>query len=40
MSSMPILGTEYATVRGNLILRVSGKLKPSDADQYKAAFTA
>jgi hypothetical protein len=40
MSSMPILGTEYATVWGNLLLRVSGKLKPFDADQYKAAFTA
>lgn len=38
MSSMPILGTEYATVRDNLLLRVSGKLRPSDADQYKAAF--
>jgi hypothetical protein len=38
-SVAPILGTEYATLRGNLLLRVSGRLKPSEADQYKAAFT-
>jgi hypothetical protein len=31
---------EYDTLRGNLLLRVSGKLNPSVADQYKAAFTA
>jgi hypothetical protein len=37
-SSMPILGTEYATLRDNLLLRVSGKLKPSEAEAYKAAF--
>lgn len=40
LSSMPMLGTEYATLRGNLLLRVSGKLSPSVADQYKAAFNA
>ena len=40
LSAAPILGTEYATLRGDLILRVSGKLNPSVADQYKAAFTA
>jgi hypothetical protein len=40
LSSMPMLGTEYATVRGNLLLRVSGKLNPSVADQYKEAFNA
>jgi hypothetical protein len=39
LSSMPMLGTEYASLRGNLLLRVSGKLSPSVADQYKAAFT-
>jgi hypothetical protein len=39
-SAMPIVGTEYATLRGNLLLRVSGKLNPSVADQYKAAFSA
>ena len=35
-----MLGTEYATLRGILLLRVSGKLNPSVADPYKAAFTA
>jgi hypothetical protein len=40
LSAAPILGTEYAALRGNLLLRVSGKLNPSVADQYKAAFTA
>lgn len=39
MNAMPILGTEYATLRGNLLLRVDGKLSPSVADQYKTAFT-
>lgn len=38
-SSMPILGREYQTVRGNLLLRVDGKLKPSAAQAYQAAFT-
>ena len=38
LSSAPILGTEYQTVRGNLLLRVSGKLKPSAAEAYQAAF--
>jgi serine/threonine-protein kinase len=38
LSSAPILGTEYQTVKGNLLLRVSGKLKPSAADAYEAAF--
>ena len=40
LSAAPILGTEYATLRGNLLLQVSGKLTPFVADQYKAAFTA
>lgn len=39
-SAMPMLGTEYATLRENLLLRVSGKLNPSVADQYRSAFTA
>lgn len=38
LSSAPILGTEYQTVKGNLLLRVSGALKPSDAAAYEAAF--
>jgi serine/threonine-protein kinase len=39
LSSAPILGTEYQTVSGNLLLRVSGKLKPSAAQVYQTAFT-
>lgn len=39
LSSAPILGTEYQTVKGNLLLRVSGKLKPSAAQAYQAAFS-
>lgn len=35
----PIFGTEYQTLKGNLLLRVSGKLKPSEAQAYEAAFT-
>jgi hypothetical protein len=38
LSSAPILGTEYQTVKGNLLLRVSGKLKPSAAEAYQVAF--
>ncbi|WP_142271610.1 hypothetical protein [Mycobacterium sp. AT1] len=36
--SAPILGTEYQAVKGNLLLRVSGKLKPSAAEAYTKAF--
>jgi hypothetical protein len=32
--------SEWTTVKGNLLLRVTGKLKPSAAETYKAAFTA
>ena len=32
--------SEWTTVKGNLLLRVVGKLKPSAAQAYKAAFTA
>jgi serine/threonine protein kinase, bacterial len=39
LSSAPILGTEYQTVKGNLVLRVSGQLKPSEAEAYERAFT-
>lgn len=39
LSSAPALGSEYDTVKGNLLLRVSGKLKPSAAQAYQAAFT-
>ena len=40
MSSAPFLGTEYQTLNGNLLLRVSGKLKPSATEVYQAAFIA
>ena len=33
-----MLGQKYSTVRGGLLLRVAGTLKPSVADAYKAAF--
>lgn len=39
MNAMPMLGTEYATLRGNLLLRVDGNMTPAVADQYRAAFT-
>jgi hypothetical protein len=37
--SMPIAGQEWTTVKQNLLLRVTGKLKPSDAQTYQSAFT-
>jgi serine/threonine-protein kinase len=37
--SVPIVGQEWTTVQGTLILRVTGDLTPSDAEAYKAAFT-
>jgi hypothetical protein len=35
---MPFLGTEYQAAKSDLLLRVSGKLKPDAADAYKSAF--
>lgn len=35
----PILGSEYDTVNGVALLRVTGDIKPSLAAKYKAAFT-
>lgn len=37
--SMPMLGQEWNTINGGLLLRVSGELKPSDAQAYEATFT-
>lgn len=37
--SAPVLGREWTTARGNLLLRISGLLKPSQAKAYEAAFT-
>lgn len=39
LKAMPILGTEYDYVRDNLLLRVAGDLKPTEAKQYETAFT-
>ncbi|AIY16172.3 hypothetical protein KR76_04280 [Pimelobacter simplex] len=39
LKDAPILGREYNYVQGKLLLRVSGTLKPSEADEYEAAFT-
>jgi len=38
LSSAPILNTEYSVLKNNLLLRIDGKLKPSEADAYKKAF--
>jgi serine/threonine protein kinase, bacterial len=38
LASMPMLGTEWTTVKGNLLLHVTGKLKPSAAKAYEASF--
>lgn len=35
---VPMLGQEYDTVRGTLLLRVSGALKPSTAEAYSRVF--
>jgi serine/threonine-protein kinase len=37
--SMPTVGQEWTTVKQNLLLRVTGKLKPSEAQSYQAPFT-
>lgn len=39
LTSMPALGQEWDHVRGGLLLRVSGALKPSEADAYREAFS-
>lgn len=39
LESMPMLGQEWNTVNGGLLLRVSGELKPSEAKAYETAFT-
>lgn len=36
---MPMLGQEWSTVKDDLLLRVNGDLKPSEASAYEAAFT-
>ena len=38
LKALPMLGTEYDYVRDNLLLRVAGDLKPSQAKAYEKAF--
>jgi len=38
LREMPMLGQEWNTVNGGLLLRVTGELKPSEAKQYETAF--
>jgi hypothetical protein len=38
--SEPALGTEYDTVHGSALLRVTGQVKPSRAEAYATAFTS
>jgi hypothetical protein len=38
LKSMPMLGQEWSTVKGGLLLRVAGDLKPSEARAYETAF--
>ena len=39
-AAMPIAGSEWSIVKGDLLLRVSGKLTPEQEKAYAAAFTA
>lgn len=38
LREMPMLGQEWNTVKGALLLRVAGELKPSEAKAYESAF--
>lgn len=40
LKGSPILGSEYDIVRDGFLLRVAGKLKPSQEKAYALAFTA
>ncbi len=40
LKGAPMLGQEYDTVRGDVLLRVSGDLKPSEAERYKEVFAS
>lgn len=39
LDAAPLLGAEYHYLNGGLLLRVSGELPPSAADEYEAAFS-
>jgi len=36
----PVLGTEYHYLNGPALLRVAGKLKPTEAKEYESAFSS
>ena len=38
LKDSPMLGSEYDYLRGSLLLRVDGALKPSAAAAYETAF--
>lgn len=38
LEDSPVLGSEYDYVNGSLLLRVSGALTPSEAEEYEQAF--
>lgn len=38
LEATQILGSEYHYIDGGMLLRVSGELKPSEAEEYEAAF--
>ena len=40
LKASPILGSEYDVVRDGFLMRVAGKLKPSQEEAYAKAFTA
>jgi hypothetical protein len=38
LEDMPMLGSEYHYIDGGMLLRVSGQLKPTEAEEYEGAF--
>lgn len=40
LKEAPMFGTEYHTLNGDVLLRITGQLKPSVAETYAAAFSA
>jgi hypothetical protein len=40
LKDLPILGTEYHYLRGPVLVRITGKVKPSIAAKFQAAVAA
>ncbi|MGI5241133.1 hypothetical protein [Dactylosporangium sp. CA-139066] len=40
MNANPILGTEYDYVNGSVLVRITGKVKPSVAKTFESAVAA